>query len=103
MFRFAKQMFVSAVMFSGCSISNTNSLKCVSTSNQEYKIRPEIIDINSNEPSFYPYSIKVNKSIGSCYNINDPYSKMCAPDVVKSINVKVFTLISRTIETRHIK
>ena len=103
MFRFAKQMFASAVMFSGCSISNTNSLKCVSMSNQECKVRPEIIDINSNEPSFYRYSIKVNKSIGSCYNINVAYSKMCAPDVVKSINVKVFTLISRTIETRHIK
>ena len=39
----------------------------------------------------------------SCNNINDPYSKLCVPDLVKNINVKVFTLMSRTNETRHIK
>ena len=51
--------------------------------------------------SFFPYSIKVNKYIGSCNNINDPYAKLCVPDVVKNINIKVFNLISRTNEIRH--
>ena len=37
--------------------------------NQECKARPKIIDVNSNEPVFYPYSIKVNKCSGSCSNI----------------------------------
>ena len=36
-----------------------------------------------------------------CNNINDPYAKLCVPDVIKNINVKVFNLISRTNETRH--
>ena len=36
-------------------------------------------------------------------NINDPYAKMCVPDVVKNLNVKVFNLMSGTNETRHIK
>ena len=71
--------------------------------NQEYTIRLEIININSNEPRFYPYSIEVNKCSGSCNNINDPYAKSCVPDVGKTINVKVFNLISRTNETKHIK
>ena len=71
--------------------------------NQECKIRPEIINVNSNEPSFYPDSIKVNKYSGSCNNINDPYAKLCVPDVVKNINIKVFNLMSTTNETRHIK
>ena len=69
------------MMFFGCNVSGVNSLnavpKCISMNNQECKIRPEIININSNEPLFYPYSIKVNKSSGSCNNINDTYSKMC--------------------------
>ena len=96
------------MMFFGRNVSNVNllnaiPLKCVSMSNQECKIRPEIININSNKPSFYPYSIKVNKCSGSCNNINDPYSKLCVPDVVKNINVKVFNLMSRTNETRHTK
>ena len=71
--------------------------------NQEYRIRPEIININSNEPTFYPNSIEVNKCNGSCNNINDPYAKLCVPNVVENINVKVFNLMSRTSETRQIK
>ena len=68
--------------------------------NQECKIRPKIINYNSNEPSFYPYSIEINKCSGSCNNINDPYAKLCVPDVVKDLNVKLFNLMY---ETRHIK
>ena len=71
--------------------------------NEECKIRSEIIDINSNEPTFYPYSIYINKCSGSCNNINDQCSKLCVPDVVKNINVKVINLMSRTNETRNIK
>ena len=36
-------------------------------------------------------------------NINDLYSKLRVPDIDKNMNVKVFNLISRTNETRHIK
>ena len=71
--------------------------------NQACKVRPEIINVNSNEPVFYPFSIKTSKCSGSCNNINDPYAKICVPDVVKDLNVKVFNLMSRTNETRHIK
>ena len=62
--------------------------------NQECKIRAKIIDVNNNEPVFYPFSIKVNKCSGSCNNINNPYAKLCVPDVVKNINVKVSNLMS---------
>ena len=60
-------------------------------------------NVNSNEPVFHPFSIKTIKCGGSCNNINDPYAKMCVSDVVKNLNVKVFNLMSRTNETRHIK
>ena len=43
------------------------------------------------------------KCSGSCNNINDPYAKLCAPDVSKNMNVTVFGLISRTNETSWIK
>ena len=71
--------------------------------NQAFKVRPEIINVNSNETVFYPFSIKTTKCSGSCNNINDPYAKICVPDAVKDLNVKVFILMSRTNETRHIK
>ena len=63
----------------------------------------EIVYVNSDDPVFYPFSIKTSKCGGSCNNINDPYAKMCVPDVVKNLNVKVFNLMSRTNETRFIK
>ena len=61
--------------------------------NQECEIRTKITDINNNEPTFYPFSIKVNKCSGNCSNINDPYAKLCVPDVVRNINVRVFILM----------
>ena len=46
-------------------------------SNQKCKIRPEIVNVNSNKPSCYPCSVKISKFSGSCCNnINDPYAKM---------------------------
>ena len=47
--------------------------------------------------------LKKSKCSGSCNNINDSYTKLCVPDVIKNIYVKLFTLISRTNETRCIK
>ena len=71
--------------------------------NKACKVRPEIINVNSSEPIFYPFSIKISKCSGSCNNINDPYAKICVPNVTKDLNVKVFNLVSRTNVTRHIK
>ena len=45
----------------------------------------------------------MQKCSGSSHNINDPYAKLCVPDVIKNINIKVFNLMSRTNEARHIK
>ena len=66
------------------------------------KVRLQIVNINSDEPVFYPLA-KASKCSGCYGNINDPYAKMCVPDVVKNLNVKVFNLMSRTNETRHIE
>ena len=102
MFKFIKKMFHIGSLFLSILVGAT-PLSCISINNQACKIRPEIINVNSNEPIFYPFSIKESKCSGSCNNINDPYAKICVPDIVKDLNVKVFNLISRTNETRHIK
>ena len=91
------------MIFFGCNVLNVNPLPCVSKNNQECRIRTKMIDINSNKPSFYPYSIRVNKCSGICNNINDLYAKLCVPDAVKNINIKLSNLMSRTNETRHIE
>ena len=60
MLKFVKQIFISAMMFFSCNVLNVNSLECVSISNQESKARPEIINVNRDEPSFYPCSVKIS-------------------------------------------
>ena len=71
--------------------------------NQPCKARPEIVNVNSNNPIFYPFNVRTSKCSGNCNNINDSYAKICVPDVVKDLNVKVFNLMSRTNETRFIE
>ena len=99
---FIKEVFYIRSLFLSSLISTT-SLNCILMKNQECKVRPEIINVNSNKPIFYPFSIKTSKCSGSCNNINGPYAKICVPDVIKDLNVKVFNLLSRSNETRHIK
>ena len=103
MLRLVKKIFLTGLSVLS-SLTSATPLNCISMNNQECKVIPEtIININSDEPVFYPFSIKASKCSGSCNNINDPYAKMCVADVVKNLNDKVFNLISRTNETRYIK
>ena len=69
--------------------------------NQECKNKTASYYVNGDEPVFFPFSIKTSKCSGSCNNINYPYAKICVPDVVKNLNVKVFNLMSRTNKTRY--
>ena len=78
-------------------------LSCISMNNQECKVRPQIVNINRDDPMFFPSSIKTRKCSGSCNNSNNPNAKLCVPDIVKKLNVKVFNLMSETNETRHLE
>ena len=102
MYVFIKKVFHIGALFLSSLVGRTH-LSCISMNNQACKVRPEIVNVNSNGPVFYHFSIKTSKCSGSCNDINDPYAKICVPDVVKDLNVKVFNLMSRTNETRHIK
>ena len=76
---------------------------CVPMNNQKCKVRPETVDVSSNNPIFYPFSVQINRCSGNCNSINDPYAKICVQDIVKNLNVKEFNLMSRTNENKLIK
>ena len=40
------------------SLVSTTPLNCVFIKNQECKVRPEIVNVNNNNPIFYSFSIK---------------------------------------------
>ena len=106
-FEFVKKLFfLGLTILSGFASANSLNevpLSCISMKNQECKTRPQVVNVNRDEPVFFPFSIKTSKCSGNCNNINYPYAKICVPDVVKNLNVKVFNLMSRTYETRHIE
>ena len=82
---------------------NAVSLSCLSINNQECKTRPQVVNVNGDEPVFFPFSIETSNCSGSFNNINYPYAKICVPDNIKNLNVKVFNLMSITNETRYIE
>ena len=51
MFVFVRKLFYIGSLFLS-SLVNTTSLNCISMKNQDCKVRPEIINVNSNEPVF---------------------------------------------------
>ena len=81
MFEFIKKAFLTGLTILS-SINplravplNTTPFKCISMTNEECKVRLQIVTVNSDESIFYPVSIKASKYSGICNNINDPYAK----------------------------
>ena len=107
MLGFIKKCFVIGLTFLS-NLTSVNSLRaallsCISMNNQKCRVRPQIVNLNGDEPVSFPFSIKTSKFIGTCNNIINPYAKLCVPDVIKNLNVKVCNPMSRTNETRHIE
>ena len=66
--------------------------------------RPKILDVNEGvgEALFYPYNVFVNKCNGSCDTINNPMAKLCAPNVMKGVNMQVYNFLMRLNETSNV-
>ena len=78
-------------------------LERMSVKNQKCMPRPKILDVNAfGEPVYYPYNVMVNKCSRNCNDSNDPIAKLCVPDTTKNVNMKVYNLLMRANETRHV-
>ena len=66
--------------------------------------RPKILDANEGvgEALFYPYNVLVNKCSGSCNTLGDLMAKLCVPNIIKEINMKVYNFLMRLNETRNV-
>ena len=74
------------------SILKVNTLECLSVINRECMSRPKILDVNEGvgEALFYPYNVLVNKCSGSCNTLDTAMAKLCVPNIIKRINMKVY-------------
>ena len=86
------------------SIIKTRALECVSVINRKCMPRSTILDVNQGvgEALFYPYNVLVNKCSGSCDTINNPMAKLCAPNIIKRVNMKVYNFLIMLNETRNV-
>ena len=85
-------MKIISLLISLSNLIKTNVLECVSVVNQKCMPRPKIPDVNEGvgEALFYSYNVLVNKCSGSCNTLDDPMAKMCVPNIIKRINMKVY-------------
>ena len=60
-------------------ITKANAKNCFLLKDQECSVKKTIIN---NDYMSYPYNIKVDRCIGSCNNITNPYTKVCLPDII---------------------
>ena len=98
------KMWLIGLTISFFSIIKTKALKCVSVINRKCMPRPKILDVNEGvgEALFYPYNVLVNKCSGSCDTINNPMAKLCFPNIIKRVNMKVYNLLMMLNETRSV-
>ena len=100
-------------MFMRLLISIVNASKhskCVSLSNQKCEIQPVFINLHSNEYSqqfhYYPFTIELDKWVGSCDALNELSNKVCVPNKTENSNLNVFNMITGINEpktlTKHI-
>ena len=97
-------MWLIGLTISLFSIIKTRALECVSVINRKCMPRPKILDVNEGvgEALFYLYNVLVNKCSGSCDTLDQPMAKMCVPNVIKEINMKVYNFLMRLNETRNV-
>ena len=62
----------------------------MSVVNQKCTPRPKILDV------------LVNKCSGSCNTLDYPMAKLCIPNIVKRVNMKVYNFLMRLNEIRNV-
>ena len=75
-FRFIKKVFFVGLTILSSS-TNVNSLSLISMINQACKARPKIINVNSSNPIYYPFSIKASKCSGNCNTRHIQWHETC--------------------------
>ena len=86
------------------SIIKTRALECLPDVNQKCMPRSKILNVNEGigEALFYPYNVLVNKCSGSCNTLDDPMARICAPKIIKNVNMKVYNFLMRLNEARNV-
>ena len=85
-------------------VKASNHTKCVSLSNQKSKIQLNLINLHPNEYSqefhYYPFSVKLNKCVGSCNTLNDLSNNVCVPNKKEDLKLSLFNMFTGINESK---
>ena len=97
MFRLIKKALILVLASVGFVLEG--STKCVLFKNLERKAREVVV---KSEHMTFLCDLKVNRCNGSCNNITNPYAKVCVPNIIKNVSVKMFDLMTLTNKTKQV-
>ena len=104
MFPLIKKIFIG--LLTGL-VNGTNHTKSVALSNRRCMTQPTLINLYPNEYSqefhYYPFSVKLDKCVGSCITINDLSNKVYFPNKTEDLNLSVFNMITGIIGSKILK
>ena len=61
--------------------------------NQRSMIRPTPTDLNLDELHYYPLIISINRCYRNCNTVQDPFGRICVPNKIEDLNLKIFNMI----------
>ena len=101
MFELIKKMFV--ILLTGL-VNGFNRTKCVSLTNQKGTTQPAIINLHPNKYTqglyYYPFTIHIYRSVGTCNILNDFSNKVCLPNKTGDLNPNVLNMITGINESK---
>ena len=67
-------------------------------------IQPILINLYTNEYTqglyYYPFSVNLDRCVGSCNTINDLSNRVCVPNKTEDLNMHVFKMITGINESK---
>ena len=68
-------------------------------------MQPTLITLHLNKHSlefhYYPFSVKLDRCVGSCNTLNDLSNKVCIPNKTEDLNLSAFNMITCINESKH--
>ena len=94
---------VSIILLSAI-VNASNHTKCVLLSNQKCMIQPTLINLHPNEYSqefpSYPFSVKLDRCIGSFNTLNDLSNEVCVQNKTEDLYLSMFNMITGINESK---
>ena len=101
MFGLIKRIFIGLLT---SLVNVSNHTKCILLSYQKYITLPTLINLHPNgysqELHYYPFAVKLDRSVGRCNTLNDLSNKVCVPNKTEDLNLSVFNMITGINESK---